>query len=183
VKSKTTTVGRLRIEFGDPDGPTGPDRAAGTGLRIERVAGRGPKPQRRIPVVAIIGAINAALLAFAGYVRSWAAIGAVSLAMMALLWLVIWLGRDQGATGSVEVLIADDELKGPDLSVALDQVSRVGVGEGGGSSHTVWVALSDPNPNRAGRSLLFDMLTEAEANAAASALREAIGSAISVSSS
>ena len=160
--------GRLRIWVGPPDAPGEPYRELGDApLVIERVAGAGPAPQRRAPVVGVIALVNVALLAFASYVRSWPAVGTVGVALIALLWLVLYLGRDRASEETVRLAL-DRRLRGPEIDVAVEEVRGVGVGQGAAGSRTVWVATPR------GRILVLESLSDLEAEAAADALREAV---------
>jgi hypothetical protein len=140
-------------------------------LEIECVSA--PLEQRSPGVVsALVAVLGLGLLGFAAYVRSGPAIGTVSLALLALAWLV-FRSRGAGERENQVVRVDDDRLTvggvEEPVRVPVAEVERVGVGRDAASLRTLWVRLTSR-----GRVLLLSRLTENEAQAAAGALREAL---------
>ncbi|MFK7985890.1 MAG: hypothetical protein AB8I08_07640 [Sandaracinaceae bacterium] len=161
------TVGRVSIELGPLASSAEPYRAAGLRpLRIRREAGASPA-RRPIPIIVVIGFVNVALSVLAGIVRSWPAIGAAVAALGALVWLATSVGKQIGGAKSVELEL-DEVLRGDEVELAVSELRKVGVGQGGGHTRTVWVST------RGGRQLLLEALSDEEAQAAAGALEDAI---------
>jgi hypothetical protein len=131
--------------------------------------------ERRAPgvVSALVAVLGLALLGFAAYVRSGPAIGTVSLALVALAWLVL-RSRGEPVRRRQVIRVDDDRLtvRGADepIEVPVASVETVGVGLAEASLRSLWVRLP-----RRGRVLLLDRLTEEEAHCAADALRGALG--------
>ncbi len=126
----------------------------------------------RSPYVTLLASLLAfGLLSFAIIVRSGPAIGAISVAVGALAWLVLRGGK-RIVTGT-RVGIADGELRvvSPEqrLKVPLDEVEGIGIGE-----DEPFVTLFARLRGR-GRVLLMDGLTREEAEAVVARLGDALG--------
>lgn len=167
MDDSSQTVGRVSIELGPLDSASEPYRDAGLRpLRIRREAGASPA-RRPVPIIMVIGFVNVALSVLAGIVRSWPAIGAAVAALGALVWLATSVGKEIGGAKSVELEL-DEVLRADELELPVSELRKVGVGQGGGHTRTVWVSI------RNGRHLLLEALSDEEAQAAARALEDAI---------
>lgn len=147
-----------------------PSGLSGAPLEIERVgAVRGSR--RPGPITALVFVIGLLLLVFAAYVHSGPAIGAVSFALFAMLWLVVGSGRRAAASSRVRVgedrILAESD--GASVEASLGDVQEIGIGLDGGSHHTVWARVEGR-----GRLLLLSGLTALEARTAREHVRRAV---------
>ena len=125
--------------------------------------------ERRYPgsIAVLIGLLGLLLLLFAIRVRSGPAIGSVSMALIALSWLV-WRARKPRRSGEETLTVGSDQLtvSGPTREAAVDLADVTDIGTGSdGSLRTVWARTETD------RVLLFDALTEEEAEALRAELR------------
>lgn len=164
-------VGRLLIRVTKPEGVEAPYRGGAGMLRLER---RGEDTMKKPPwtrgpvVLAFI--LMAMLITFAGVTRTGAAIGTVSIAVLALLYLVIRGERRASAVSWVEldggtVRAGGD---GDPVQLGADRIEQVDVGHDG-AYRSVFVRVREE-----GRVPLLYGLDEAEATAARDALTAAL---------
>lgn len=162
-------VGDLLIRATSLESDDVPYRSQVGSLRIERPKAAAASFEGPGLVTILIALLSAVLLAFALIVRSWPAVGAVSLTIAALGWLVL-RGRDERGTRWVELgagkLSAGGE--GEPVELALDEVSDVGIGVDG-AYRSLFVLVEG-----AGRVALLYGLKDAEAEAAQRSLREVL---------
>lgn len=156
------TVGRLVVRAASRDGESDyrhPARVPVLELRCQPSRGG---PIRSGVAVALASVLATALLAFAIIVRSWPAVGAVSVAVGALAWLVL---ASRGGRPATIVRLTDDELSviapGRGARVLLADVESVALGEDHDALRTLFARMRG-----AGRVLLLDGLTPEEADLA-----------------
>lgn len=165
-------VGALTLREATPPEGDAPYRRRPDGpLEIERTreTAAGARPGVVTLLIAILGFL---LLLFAAYVRSGPAIGSVSFALVALAWLVLRSSRTEKRVERVHVDGERLRLEGVEepMSAPIDAVEEIGLGVGTAALRTLWVRVADR-----GRVMLLEDLTAPEADAAADALREALG--------
>lgn len=163
-------IGRLVVRAASRDGASDyrhPARVPVLELRCE-AGGRGPI--RSGAAVALAAVLATVLLAFAVVVRSWPAVGAVSVAVGALGWLVL-AGRS-GRLAAI-VRLTKDELRviapGRAARVPLSDVESVALGQDRDALRTLFARVKG-----AGRVLLLDGLTPEEAALALERLGELV---------
>ena len=160
-------VGRIRIVSHAPAETSAAYRERGDAtVVVERVGDGTPARQASPVVLGVIGILNLGLLSFAGYVRSWPAVGGVTVVFIA--FLLFFLSVHKGVRLPRARVTIGEHLIARGQRYITAQVSDVGVGVGDAASRTVWVRLPT------GREAVLEELTEAEADAAAAAIREAI---------
>lgn len=160
-------VGRIRIGAEAPADESAAYRErAEARVVVERLGDTAPPRQASPAVLGVIFILNLGLLSFAGYVRSWPAIGGVAVVLIS--FALFFLSVHKLAPPPRAKVVVGDQLRARGVAARAAQVLDVGVGIGDAASRTVWVSLPT------GRELVLDELTEAEANAAADAIREAI---------
>lgn len=160
-------VGRIRIVSQAPAEASAAYRERGEATVVVERLGDGAPARRASPVVlAVIGILNVGLVGFAWYVRSWPAVGGVTVVLIA--FVLFFLSVHRGGRRPRAKVVVGDQLRARGLAARSVHVSDVGVGVGDTASRTVWVSLPS------GRELVLEELTAAEANAAADAIREAI---------
>lgn len=171
VETHEHRVGRIVVVRAAPaDVPAGDRRSADEPALEVRCLPEGEPRVRSKTAVALSAVLAAGLLAFAIIVRSWPAIGAVSVAIAALGWLV-FVSRSAPLGGIVRVV--GDELRviapGRSLKIRTADVEAVALGEDRDALRTVWARVKGE-----GRVLLFEGLTPEEAGAALEQLTAAL---------
>ncbi len=147
-------------------------RAAEVDLEIVRSDGQIAGGSFRSPLVtALTGLLAFGLLTFAVIVRSAPAIGSISVAVMALGWLVFFGGRRTVERTRVALAQGRLSVEGTEepLDVPADEIEGLGIGQNLPTS-TVFAYVKDR-----GRVLLLDGLSPEEAESAAARLSSALG--------
>jgi hypothetical protein len=162
-------VGRLSVSSRAPDAPQDYRTRSMPVMELTR----GSKSLSRHPrtAIALVALLGVGLLVFAILVHDGPAIGAVSVGLAAMLWLVVGSSR-RWTEERIRVELDDDALHvtGKEkLRIPIADIQEVGIGVDTPPLHTLFV-----HARNAGRMLLLDGLTREEADLAERWLREIV---------